>query len=350
MTITAAVLHQCGQPLNIVENINIPALKRGQVIVKIHFAGVCHSQLMEISGARGDDKYLPHMLGHEATATVIDTGSDVTTVVPGDQVVLGWIKGQGIDAGGSVYASPFGKINAGAVTTFSDYSVVSENRCYRLPPQIGLREGVLFGCALPTGMGMVQNQLAITADSSIGIIGLGGIGMSALIAAVNCSARQIVAVDTNTDKLDLARAMGAHVTLNPGTDDLYDTVADITNGTMLDFAVEAAGSCRTIETAFSLIHKTRGKCVFASHPEHGDKIQLDPFELICGKRIEGSWGGGADPKLLLNSAANSAQQRQSLTHLLSGEYSLSTINQALEDLANQQVIRAIVKLDEQIND
>ncbi|WP_219993857.1 zinc-binding dehydrogenase [Aestuariibacter sp. GS-14] len=344
-TITAAVLRECGKPLDIVNNITIPELGNGQVLVKIHYTGVCHSQLMEVSGARGVDRYLPHMLGHEATATVIDIGPNVSTVSPGNKVVLGWLKGSGVDAGGTVYESPIGKINAGPVTTFSNYSVVSENRCYPLPPQIGLKEGVLFGCALPTGMGMVQNQLSLNPENSVGIMGLGGIGMAALIAAVNCGARLIVAIDTNDDKLALARRIGAHVTLNPTRDALTESIQQANNGELLDYIVEAAGSCRTIESAFALIHRQHGKCVFASHPKQGDKIHLDPFELICGKSIEGSWGGGANPLTLLNQAANDEKSLAPLQHFLSDTYTLTQINQALEDLTNQKVVRAIIELD-----
>lgn len=344
MTLTAAVLTQCGQPLDIVENIKIPVLRAGQVLVKIHYTGICHSQLMEIAGARGEDRYLPHLLGHEATATVVETGPDVTVVKPQDRVVLSWLKGRGIDAGGSVYDSPIGKLNAGAITTFSDYSVVSENRCYHLPSSIGLKEGVLFGCALPTGMGMVQNQLSLKPNNSIGIIGLGGIGMSALVAAVNCRASLIVAVDTNDDKLSMAKTFGAHVTINPVKKSVTDIVAEVTQGQFLDYTVEAAGSCRTIESAFSLINPKSGKCVFASHPPIGDKIHLDPFELICGKTIEGSWGGGANPQELLSTASCCEHRSFPLKSLLSDEYSLANINHAVADLKNQKVVRAIVKL------
>ncbi|MBR9791089.1 MAG: zinc-binding dehydrogenase [Gammaproteobacteria bacterium] len=344
MTLTAAVLTQCGQPLDIIDNIQIPVLKPGQVLVKIHYTGICHSQLMEIAGARGEDRYLPHLLGHEATATIVETGPGVTTVKPQDKIVLSWLKGSGIDAGGSVYDSPIGKLNAGAVTTFSNYSVVSENRCYPLPDSIGLKEGVLFGCALPTGMGMVQNQLSLKPTHSIGVIGLGGIGMAALIAAVNCQSRLIVAIDTNEDKLALARQIGAHVTINPATMPASDIVAEVTQGALLDYAVEAAGSCRTIESAFSLINRTSGKCVFASHPPKGDTIQLDPFELICGKTIEGSWGGGADPAQLLHQVSCCENQPLPLGPLLSEDYALADINQAVEDLQQQKVVRAVIRL------
>ncbi|WJG10601.1 zinc-binding dehydrogenase [Aliiglaciecola sp. LCG003] len=344
MKFSAAVLTKIGNPLELIDAIQVPVLKVGQVLVKIIYSGVCHSQLMEASGARGQDRYLPHMLGHEATAEVLDVGPETTKIKAGDKVILGWLKGTGIDAGGTVYQSPIGKINAGAVTTFSQLSVVSENRCYLLPDNISLREGVLLGCALPTGMGMVNNQINCQPEHSIGVFGLGGIGMSALIAAVNCQAKLVVAIDTNEDKLKLARKLGAHVCINPMAQDASRIIAEQTSGKLLDFIIEAAGTCSTIEQAFSVINKNTGKCIFASHPKHGDKICLDPYDLICGKKIEGSWGGQTDPEIFVQQVA---QQRNhdSLKELVSNTYHLQDINQAMADLTAQKVLRAIVAME-----
>ena len=344
MKFTAAVLTHTGRPLEVIENVEVPKLRPGQLLVRIFYAGVCHSQLMEVSGARGEDKYLPHMLGHEATAEVVDIGADVSKFRQGDKVVLGWIKSSGAEAGGSVYQSPIGDINAGPVTTFSELSVVSENRCYKLPHNIGLREGVLLGCALPTGMGMVNNQIHCRAENSIGVLGLGGIGMAALVAAISAKARLIVAIDSNPEKLTLAKKIGAHLCINVTKQNAYERIAEFTGGEMLDYIVEAAGQCQTIEQAFSLINKTKGKCVFASHPPLGKKIRLDPFELICGKKIEGSWGGASNPDQLVKEVAY-LPNTQILTTLTSNNYQLSDINKAMDDLQGQRVVRAIIDMD-----
>ncbi|GAA6185409.1 zinc-binding dehydrogenase [Aliiglaciecola sp. NS0011-25] len=343
MKFKGAVLTQTHHPLMIIDGIEVPLLKPGQVLVRILYSGVCHSQLMEMNGLRGEDKYLPHLLGHEATAEVLDVGKSVTKVIPGDKVILGWLKGAGLDAGGTVYKSPIGNINAGAVTTFSELSVVSENRCYLLPSKINLREGVLLGCALPTGMGMVNNQINCQPEHSIGIFGLGGIGMSALIAAVNSQSRLIVAIDSNQAKLNLAQKLGAHLCIHATQQDANEIIKDATKGEMLDFVIEAAGSCKTIEQAFSLVQKKHGKCVFASHPEHGEKISLDPYELICGKKIEGSWGGSTDPESLVKLMAEKTPSTD-LSTLVSNNYTLLEINEALKDLQAQKVVRAIVDM------
>ena len=124
----AAVLQKLNTPLHIRSDIQLPKLRRGQVMVKLAYSGVCHSQLMEARGRRGEDAYLPHLLGHEGSGVVVETGPDVAKVQSGDRVVLGWIKGSGIEAGGVQYKCSDGILNGGGVTTFNDYAVVSENR------------------------------------------------------------------------------------------------------------------------------------------------------------------------------------------------------------------------------
>ncbi len=199
----AAVLFRLNEPLQIIDAIEIPSLASGQVLVKVAFSGVCHSQLMEVRGKRGSDPYLPHMLGHEGSGIVMKIGLGVKKVKPGDKVVLGWIKGEGMDVPGTRYKHGDTVINAGGVTTFSDFTVVSENRCVKIPEQVPLDVAVLFGCALPTGAGIITNRIRPEAGSTLAIFGLGGVGMSALMASglYNCSA--VIAVDVE-DALESA--------------------------------------------------------------------------------------------------------------------------------------------------
>ena len=171
----AAILEQLNSPL-VIKDIEIPSLAPGQVLVKLAYSGVCQSQLMEIKGKRGDDKFLPHLLGHEGSGVVMEIGESVTKVRPGDKVILGWIKGSGLNVNGAIYKSYDGKnVNSGGVTTFNEYSVVSENRCTILPGGVPMDIAVLFGCAIPTGAGIVMNTLKPYTGSSIAIWGLGGI-------------------------------------------------------------------------------------------------------------------------------------------------------------------------------
>ena len=149
---------------------------------------------------------------------------------------------------------------------------------------------MLFGCAVMTGIGIVDHEIDPPPGSTIAIIGLGGIGMSALMACTLREPAVLIAVDVSRDKLDLARQLGATHTIE-ATDDLPAALREITDGRGVDFAIEAAGLVSTIEQGFASIRRG-GLCVFASHPRAGDVI-YDPYELIAGKRIRGSWGGAA---------------------------------------------------------
>ena len=153
MKMKAAVLKNINIPLE-VSNLEIPPLVTGQILVKIAYSGVCRSQLMEVRGGRGEDPWLPHLLGHEGSGIVISVGDGVTKVKPGDEVVLGWVKGEGLDAPGAQYKLGDQIINSGRVTTFCNYSVVSESRVVKKPEGLPFDEAVLFGCALPTEAGM----------------------------------------------------------------------------------------------------------------------------------------------------------------------------------------------------
>ncbi len=194
MKTTAAILVELAKPLEIVE-LDMPALKPGQVLVEIAFSGVCGSQVNEAMGLKGEDRWLPHCLGHEATGTVLETGAGVTKSKAGDKVVLSWIKGSGIEAGGAVYTWGSRKVNAGAVTTFQRHALVSENRLSLLPPGLDMRTATLLGCAAPTGMGAVMNVLGARAGDSIAIFGTGGVGLNACMAAAFAGATPVIGID-----------------------------------------------------------------------------------------------------------------------------------------------------------
>ena len=344
MKIKAAVLEKTNHPLVIHSDIEIPTLKPGQLLCKISYAGLCHSQLMEARGKRGEDKYLPHMLGHEGVGEVVETGASVRKVKVGDKVVLGWIKGQGADAGGSQYTQGNRIINAGAVTTFSNYAVVSENRVVKVPSGCDDKLAVLLGCALPTGAGISLNELKPEAGANVGVMGMGGIGLSALLALHHFRPANIVAFDMEPEKLALAAELGAHRTYLSNQEGIDAFNRDFPNG--MDYFVEAAGTTDTIELAFSLTAQ-KGLCIFASHPKHGDKIRLDPHELICGKRIQGSWGGATDPDKDLPFLVDIIG-RYSLPaeKLFSKQYNLEQINEAFDDLEQRKIVRALILMPE----
>ncbi|MCX7121815.1 MAG: zinc-binding dehydrogenase [Gammaproteobacteria bacterium] len=340
----AAVLIKQNEPLAILNNVLIPKPKRGQVLVKIAFAGLCHSQLMEIDGKRGDDKYLPHLLGHEGVGTVIEIGDGVTKVQVGDEVILGWIKGEGLEGGASQYETSDGLIiNSGSVTTFSEYAIVSENRLTKKPENTSSELAVLYGCAIPTGLGMVLNAVPENFTGTVGFIGLGGIGLSALLSTKIRRFEKVIAIDVNPEKLALAKELGATHVINPLKENIHETVKKLTNNAGLDYCFESAGSVKTIEMAFEVIRRSGGQCIFASHPPAHEKIALDPFELICGKHIHGSWGGASIPDQDIQKFDEYYQKGfLPLDKLISKQYKLENINDAIVDLKNKKIARALV--------
>jgi len=331
----------------------------------VAYTGVCQSQLMEVSGGRGEDRWLPHLLGHEATGKVIEVGPGVTKVKPGENVILGWIRGIGKEAPGAVYQVseksgrlPAGsKVNSGGVTTFSEYTVVSENRCTHLPEGIPLNVGVLFGCALPTGAGIVLNEIKPKIGDSIAVIGLGGVGLSALLMAKALGCSPILAFDVEDSKLQLAKDLGADFTVKLPeqlTDEQERKLTDIVKNYLqtkpgFDFVVEASGQVRCIEFGFSLVRPQGGLCVFASHPRAGEKIRLDPYAMIQGRRIQGSWGGASNPDRDIPVMGRMyLDGKLPLEKLLSRPYEFKEINQALEDLRLRKISRAIVQCHEEV--
>lgn len=340
----AAVLEKIGYPLSL-KTIEIPKLLDGQVLIKILYSGVCRSQLMEVKGKRGNDPWIPHLLGHEGSGIVIDKGNGVTKVNLNDEVILGWIKGSGLEAPGAVYQCNNKKINSGRVTTFSNYSIVSENRLVKKPTTLSFDTAVLFGCALPTGAGMVFNEIKPKQSHNAIVLGLGGIGLSALMALKSKKLKSIVALDISDEKLRLAKQLGATDVLNVGDVDFSKKIQYLINDGA-DFCIESAGTVSSIELGFSLIKKHGGKLLFASHPPEGDLIKLPPYDLISGKKIAGSWGGSTYPDSdipIIYSAF--ARSGSNLEALITKRYSLDQINQALEDLENGEVFRPLIVME-----
>ena len=342
----AAVLVQPGRPLVIEEGIEMPALEPGQVLVRMHYAGICHSQLMEVTGRRGSDPWLPHLLGHEAAGLVADTGPGVSKVRPGDAVILTWIRAGGMDVSGAQYTHHGKRINSGPVTVFSDYSIVSENRCVRMPAGLPADVASLFGCAVMTGAGMVVNTLRPAPGSSMAVLGLGGIGLCALLAARQLGCAPIIGVDIETEKLDHAKRLGATHLVDARAGKAVERIRELTGGHGADYCVEATGRARGIEEAFMSVRRGGGRCVFASHPPHGEMVHLDPFEMICGRHIQGSWGGDSRPdEDIPRYATWLLDGTFPVADLITHRYRLEQINVAFEDMQARRVGRALIEFD-----
>lgn len=343
MKTEAALLVQTGQPLQLVE-IEIPALKPGQVLVEIAYSGACGTQVMEWRGDKGEDKWVPHCLGHEGTGTVLETGSAVTKVKAGDKVVLSWIKGNGIEAGGAVYKWGDRNVNAGGVTTFQRHAVVSENRLTLLPEGMSMEVAVLLGCAAPTGMGAVYNVLKVQPGDSIAVFGTGGIGLNALMAAALAGAMPVIGVDPNPTRRALAKMYGATHVIDPAEGDVIAAIKKIVPQGV-DLAVESSGMPTVMDQAVNATRQQGGRAVVIGNAKHGAALSINPGVFNQGKSLLGTWGGDSFPDRdygrfgrLLGS------NRFPVRDLLSKPYSLAQADQALQDLADGKVGRPLIDM------
>ena len=259
MKTEAALLVQTGTPL-VLASIGIPALKPGQVLVEIAYSGACGTQVMEWRGDKGEDKWVPHCLGHEGSGTVLETGGSVTKVKAGDKVVLSWIRGCGIEAGGATYDWDGRKVNAGGVTTFQRHAVVSENRLTLLPSDLPMDVAVLLGCAAPTGMGAVYNVLKVQAGEAVAVFGTGGIGLHALMAAALAGAMPVIGIDPSPTRRALAKIYGATYVIDPSACDLLAEIKKIVPQG-LDLAVESSGVPAVMEQAVNAVRQQGGRAV-----------------------------------------------------------------------------------------
>jgi S-(hydroxymethyl)glutathione dehydrogenase / alcohol dehydrogenase len=343
MKTEAAILVALGKPL-VVADLDVPSLRPGQVLVEIAFSGACGSQVNEAMGHKGEDKWLPHCLGHEGSGTVLETGSAVTKVKAGDKVVLSWIKGSGIEAGGAVYGWGDRKVNAGAVTTFQRYAVVSENRLTLLPAGLSMEVGVLLGCAAPTGMGAVINVLGVRPGDAVAVFGTGGIGLNACMAAAFCGAAPVIGIDPNAGRRDLAERYGASCVIDPGPGDVLAEIRKIVPGGV-DLAVEATGIPSVMEQTVSATRPQGGRAVVIGNARAGSLLALDPVVFNQGKSLMGTWGGDSVPdRDYARFARLLACGRFPVRELLSKPYRLAEADQALTDLAAGKVGRPLIDM------
>ena len=328
----AAILFEQNKPL-ILEELKLPDnLRTGQVLIKVHLSGICGSQIGEIMGVKGIDKYLPHLMGHEGCGTVVETGPGVKKVKKGDLVVLHWRKGEGIQSDVPKYFLNDQIINAGWVTTFNSEAIVSENRCTKIPSDTDYKVAALFGCAVTTGFGVIENNAKLKMGESIVIFGAGGIGLNIIQAAKLVSAQPIIAVDIFDNRLRLAEEMGATHTINSQTVDPKNEIKSILGQKSLDVFIDNTGMTKIIELGYELI-SDEGRLVLVGVPKKGQNINIYTLPLHFGKKIIGSHGGECNPTKDIPrylSLVNSG--KIDLLKTISNSFTLEEINLAINEM------------------
>lgn len=340
MSMRAAILIELGKPL-VLADIEPPGeLAFGQVLVRVHYSGICGAQINEIEGAKGSDAFLPHLLGHEGSATVLEVGPGVNKLRSGDRVVMHWRPSDGTQAAPPTYRWGARTVNAGWVTTFNELAVVSENRLTAIPPDFDLRVALLFGCAITTAIGVVNNDARLKVGESMVVFGVGGVGQNLLYAAQLVSAWPIVAVDRVGIKLTRALEAGAsHAFLAGPPAEVAARVRSVVGNKGADVVVDTTGNARVIELAYDLTHPA-GRTILVGVPRKGDNISIHSLPLHFKKILKGSHGGSAEPERDIPRYIRLMQAgKLSLDGMITHEFPLECVNDALDLLRSGEATR-----------
>lgn len=325
----AAVLRKQGAPLSL-EKLKLPDLQRGQVLVKVLYSTICQSQVNEVMGHKGADPYLPHTLGHEGVGIVVGTGPEVSRLSVQDKVIMTWLKGSGISANPACYLSAHEQINSGPVSTFLTHAIVSEDRLLSISGAPEPELAPLFGCAIPTAYGMLTKDLKIQKNNSLLILGAGGIGLSTLMVAKAIGVKTVCVTDIREESLKRAREFEADLAINAQNPDYKNILAKMCPDGF-DIAVEASGHPEVMESALSHVRSFGGRVLIAGNAKQGQTLKIDPYELIRGKTLSGSWGGGCSLEEVSADLIGLYQKgRLPLQKMITHEVSLRNINEGFE--------------------
>ena len=339
----AAILVESKKPL-IITDIDLPTkLGFGQVLVRICYSGICGSQINEIDAAKEPDKFLPHLLGHEGSGIVEKIGEGVTTVKTGDHVVLHWRKSSGVESGTPKYLWKGKKLNAGKITTFNEKAIVSENRLTVIPSSFEMRTATLFGCAVTSGFGIVNNDAKIKIGQSVLIFGVGGIGLNVAQASSMVSAYPIVGIDIHKHKIDMGKKFGLTHGLTADSNNLNKEIYNIIGEKGADVTVDTTGNTKVIEQAYELT-ASDGKTILGGVPKN--KITIYSLPLHFKKILTGSHGGDSVPDIeipryirLIN------KKKMTLDNMITHEFKLTEINNAIDLLRSGKAGRIVIKMN-----
>lgn len=374
MRTRAAVLREVGhaapfahsRPLTI-EDVHLEPPGPGEVLVAVRSAGLCHSDLSVVNGDR--PRPVPMALGHEAAGEVVEVGAGVESVRMGDHVVMVFVPGCGscrpcregrpaLCEPGAV-ANTAGTLLSGhrrlrdsqggtlhhhlGCSAFAEYAVVSEHSLVVIDPDLPWDLAAVFGCAVLTGAGAVINTGRAQPGSTIAIVGLGGVGLAAVLAAAAQDCERIVAVDLHADKLAIATSVGATDVVQAG-EGAAEVIRDLTAGGV-DLAVELAGSVPAFETAYRATRRG-GTTVTGGLPHPTALWSVSPAQLVADERtIKGSYIGSCVPSRDIPAFLTMHREgRLPVEKLLGDRIGLDAINEGLDALESGHALRQIVRI------
>jgi S-(hydroxymethyl)glutathione dehydrogenase/alcohol dehydrogenase len=371
MEVRAAVARAAGKPLT-VETIRLEGPRAGEVMIEIKATGVCHTDAYTLSGADPEGIF-PSVLGHEGAGVVVEVGSGVTSVKPGDHVIplytpecrnckfclsgrtnlcqaIRATQGRGLMPDGT---SRFRDARGGELrhymgtSTFAQLTVLPEIAVAKIREDAPFDAACLLGCGVTTGLGAVLFTARVRPGDNVVVFGLGGVGLSVVQGARIAGADRIVGVDLNPGKRPLAERMGLTHFVDPAEveGDLVPYLVDLTGGGA-DFSFECIGNVATMRQALECCHKGWGQSVIIGVAGAGQEIATRPFQLVTGRVWRGSAFGGARgrtdvPRLVDWYMEGKIQIDPLITH----RRALESINEAFDLLHAGESIRTVVHFD-----
>lgn len=370
--IRSAVLREMGAPMPYAESrplavttLELDPPGPGEVLVRIRAAGLCHSDLSVINGSR--PRPMPMAIGHEAAGEVIELGEGVDDLEIGDHVVLAFIpscghclpcaEGRPALCEPGAAANGRGMLLSGEIrlhhdhetvhhhlgcSAFADHAVVSRRSLVKIEKDLPFAEAALFGCAVLTGVGAVVNTAKVQAGQSVVVVGLGGVGLAAVLGALAAGASQVIAVDLSRDKLAIASEIGATATVDATDPKAVEIVRELSGGGA-DFALEFAGSAKALESAYRMT-KRGGTTVTAGLPAPDAALPVNIVSLVAEERtLKGSYIGTCVPvRDLPRYVALYKAGRLPVNRLMSGVIGLDEINEGFDRLHRGEVVRLVV--------
>ncbi len=341
MKFKSVVLTRLNSSLEI-HDLETSDLQIGQVLVKISVSGLCGAQLQEIAGLKGNEKFLPHLLGHEGVGIVQAIGPGVTKVNLGDKVVLHWRKGSGIESNFPSYTMGDRKISGGKVNTLSEYSIVSENRMTKVPHDVDDDFCALMGCGISTSFSVVSKEADVKFGESVLVIGCGGVGLGCISASRMLHASPIMGIDISLDKKDIVEKNGGELYLR---DSAIETLK--TSGTKIDCIIDTVGNLDLVSEFLPFL-SDRGRCILVSLPKKGTSLTVeDPNKLFGseGQRILTTQAGGFDPDADINRFVKLYKMGKiDYKSLISHRYNLEDINDAILTLRSGAAGRIMIEI------
>lgn len=375
MRIQGAVLHQQGlprpyassRPLHI-ETLELEGPRAGEVLVKVRAAGLCHSDLSTIEGAR--PRPLPTVIGHEGAGEIAALGAGVTDLTIGDHVVFIFApscgacrqctsgrpnlcttfnsakqKGDLATGGRRLRLNGKDVAHYAGLSCFADHAVVPRNSVQKIAKDVPFEDAALFGCAVVTGVGAAVNTAGTKAGDVVAVVGLGGVGLSCLLGAIVAGAGRIIAVDVQDDKLALARQLGATETYNARDPGCVDQIVKSTDGGV-DTAFEMAGTIKAMELAYKITVRG-GKTVSAGLSPATAQFTLPHYQMVQdGRQVLGSYMGGCVIARDVPRYIDLYKDRKlPVDRLRSARIRLDEVNEGFDRLADATVVRQVIMFD-----